>query len=525
MAVFPRPTSGLVKEISAPSAIMYNMAAMGLPFCFIYILWTMILFPGAYLPITAIYAILLGIVPAFVYYLMSVSMPRSGGDYVWVSRIIHPSIGFMTNLALTFALLVAIGVEPSWTMQWGIAPITSSLALLTGDSSLYSLAELLASPTTIQIIGVIYFVLIAVLITRSTRTIMRTYWVFFAISMLGMLTYIIMLAATGHQTFIARFESLSGISYEKVLEAAQELGYPSSYDWGITTFAVIYTFLNLAGFWFTAYIGGEIKEVSRAQLIAIPGSLIALSLAMFIVYYVTFVVYDGIFLGSLAYLTIAGHEAYKLPFETPFPHFLMPFLTDNLVAIVLVNLGFAVAPLLAGMTYIFLVIRNIFAWSFDRVIPVVFSKVHPTTRSPYVASILIIALALIFQALWLYTTVFEYVLYLTTIIFLVVWFSSLAAIFFPYRRKDIFEASPEIVKKRVAGVPLITVLGIISLIVTSFIIYATLTPTFGGVMDPINLFYNMLVFPIGLVIYFIASLYRRKTGLPLELSFKELPPY
>jgi hypothetical protein len=61
--------------------------------------------------------------------------------------------------------------------------------------------------------------------------------------------------------------------------------------------------------------------------------------------------------------------------------------------------------------------------------------------------------------------------------------------------------------------------------VTSFIVYATLTPTFGGVMDPMNLFYNMLVFPIGLVIYLIASLYRRKTGLPLELSFKELPPY
>ncbi|MCD6591891.1 MAG: APC family permease [Thaumarchaeota archaeon] len=525
MAVFPRPTSGLVKEISASSAIMYNMAAMGLPFCFIYIAWTMILFPGAYLPITAIYAIILGIVPAFVYYLMSVSMPRSGGDYVWISRIIHPSIGFMVNLALTFALLVAIGVEPSWTMQWGIAPIASTLALVTGDNSLYSLAELLASPTTIQVIGIIYFVLIAFLITRGTRTIMRTYWVLFAISMLGVLTYLIVLATTGHQVFIERFNQLSGMNYEEVLKIAQELGYPSSYDWGITTFAIIYTFLNLAGFWFTAYIGGEIKEVSKAQLIAIPGSLIALSICMFIVYYATFAVYDGIFLGSLAYLAATGHQAYKLPFDMPFPHFLISFLTDNPAAIVLVNLGFAVTPLLAGMTYIFLVIRNIFAWAFDRVIPAMFSKVHPETRSPYVASILIVILALIFQALWLYTTVFEYVLYITTIIFLAIWFASLAAIVFPFRRKDIFEASPEIVKKRVGGIPLISILGVISLAITSFIIYATLTPTYGGVLDPINLFYNMLIFPIGLVIYFIASLYRRKTGLPLELSFKEIPPY
>ncbi|MEM2189074.1 MAG: APC family permease [Nitrososphaerota archaeon] len=525
MAVFPRPTSGLVKEISASGAIMYNMAAMGLPFCFIYITWTMILFPGAYLPITAFYAVLLGIVPAFVYYLMSVSMPRSGGDYVWVSRIIHPSIGFMINLALTFSLLVAIGVEPSWTMQWGIAPIASSFALLSGDSSLYSLAEFLASPTVIQIVGVIYFILIAILITRGTKTIMRTYWILFAISMLGMLTYVTTLATANHQAFLERFNRFSGISHEEVLKLAQELGYPSSYDWGITTFAIIYTFLNLAGFWFTAYIGGEIKEVSKSQLIAIPGSLIALSLGIFVVYYVTFAIYDGIFLGSLAYLAVVGHEAYKLPMEMPFPHFLIPFLTDNPVAIVLVNLGFAVAPLLAGMTYIFLVVRNIFAWAFDRVIPSAFSKIHPETRSPYVASIAIIILALIFQALWLYTKVFEYILYITTIIFMVVWFASLAAILFPYRRKDIFEASPEIVKKRIGGIPLITILGIISLIITSFIVYATLTPTFGGVLEPTNLFYNMLIFPIGLVIYFVASLYRRKTGLPLELSFKEVPPY
>ncbi|RLG06251.1 MAG: APC family permease, partial [Thaumarchaeota archaeon] len=78
---------------------------------------------------------------------------------------------------------------------------------------------------------------------------------------------------------------------------------------------------------------------------------------------------------------------------------------------------------------------------------------------------------------------------------------------------------------RIGGIPLISIFGIISLAVASFIIYTTLVPTYGGVLDPINLFYNMLIFPVGLVIYFIASLYRRKTGLPLELSFKEIPPY
>ncbi|MDW8021245.1 MAG: APC family permease [Nitrososphaerota archaeon] len=524
MAVFPRPTSGLVREISAPSAIVYNMAAMGLPFMFIYTVWALVLFPGVYLPVTALYAILLGIPSALIYYLLSVSMPRSGGDYVWNSRILHPSIGFMTNLALTFALLVAIGVEPSWAMQWGIAPIASSLGILTGDASYIALAETLASPETITIIGVIYFVLIAVLITRGTKTVMRIHWILFSISILGAVVYVVTLLSAGHATFVSRFNQLSGMKYDEVIKIATELGYPKNFDPVMTYFGVVYTFLTLTAFWFTSYIGGEIKEVGKSQLIAIPGSLIVLSIGMFIVYYVTYVVFDGIFLGSLSYLSVIGHEAYKLPYPTPFPHFLMPFVTDNIVAIALVNIGFAVTPLLAGLAYIFLIIRNLFAWAFDRVIPIAFTKVHPKTRSPYVASILIVILSLIFQFMWLYTTVFQYVLYITTILFIIIWITSLSAIIFPYKRKDIFEVSPPIVKAKVGGVPLLVILGVISLAVSSFIIYATLTPAYGGVLDPINLFYNMLIFPFGLVIYFAASLYRRKTGIPLELSFKEIPP-
>jgi amino acid transporter len=524
-AVFPRPTSGLVKEVSASSAIMYNMAAMGLPFMFIYTTWALILFPGAYLPITAIYAILLGIFPALTYYLMSVSMPRSGGDYVWNSRILHPSVGFITNLALVFVLLVAIGVEPSWALQWGAAPIAISLGILTHDPSFITLSKLISSPELIQIVGVVYFILIAFLITRSTKTVMRVHWILFLISISGAAVYVVTLLMAGHATFVSRFDQLSGMNYDEVIKVATELGYPKSYDPTMTQFGIVYTFLTLAAFWFTSYIGGEIKEVSKSQLIAIPGSLIILSLGMFIVYFVTYEIMDGIFLGSLSHLSIIGHEMYKLPFSPPFPHYLMPFLTDNVVAIAWVCVGFAVTPLLAGLAYIFLCIRNIFAWSFDRVIPISFAKIHPGTRSPYLASILIVILSLIFQALWLYTTVFQYVLYITTILFIVIWITSLTAILFPYRRKDIFEASPSIVKTKIANIPLMSLLGVISIIVSSFIIYATLSPAYGGVLDPINLFYNMLIFPVGLVIYFISSLYRRKTGLPLELSFKEVPPY
>ena len=56
-----------------------------------------------------------------------------------------------------------------------------------------------------------------------------------------------------------------------------------------------------------------------------------------------------------------------------------------------------------------------------------------------------------------------------------------AAIIYPYRRKDLFEnASDEVAKKRYGGIPLITILGTLSLVVSVYVVYALLAPAIGG---------------------------------------------
>ncbi len=521
---YVRRASGLIREISGWDALMYNMASMGVLFVLIYTTWGLALYPGANLPLTALIAIPLGLPLAFTYALFSIAMPRSGGDYVWISRILHPALGFMINFSLVFVLLVAIGIEPSWALQYGIAPLLQSLSIVYGDPGLASLANTVSSPEFVTAVGLVYFILIGLALTRRPRTIMKIKWVLFTITILGALAYILGLLSAGTQTFISNFNSMSGMKYDEVIKAAVKEGYPSTFLWTATMLGIVYTFLNLIGYVFSSYIGGEVKEAQKSQLISMTGALVIFALLMFVVYQITFSVMGGEFIGGISYLAETGSKAYTLPFPEPFPHTLLVYATSNPVILALANIGVAVTPLLAGFAYIFLITRNIFAWAFDRVVPTSLSKVDERYGSPYVTTILVIILAMIFQALWLYTTVFQFVLYITTIIFIGYVVTGITAIIFPYKRKDIYEASPKIVRAKVGGIPVISILGLLTTIISAFVVYATLTPTLGGVMDPNALFLNMLVYPVALIIFAIAYVYRKKTGIPLEYSFKEVPP-
>jgi len=95
---------------------------------------------------------------------------------------------------------------------------------------------------------------------------------------------------------------------------------------------------------------------------------------------------------------------------------------------------------------------------------------------------------------------------------------------FPARRKDIWERAPPIVRAKIGPIPVLYILSIISIILSIYLGYASISPTFVGELDPSIMMFTIGLFIIGIIIYFISSLYHRKTGIPLELSFKELPP-
>src|SRR5947209_2008968 len=101
--MFVRNATGLVRELSPFDAFNLVFSAVLIPvgitqaMSFAPTFW-----PGANVLVSFLLSVPLVLCFGMVYLYFTVAMPRSGGDYVWVSRVLGPGLGFVTNLTLTF---------------------------------------------------------------------------------------------------------------------------------------------------------------------------------------------------------------------------------------------------------------------------------------------------------------------------------------------------------------------------------------------------------------------------------------
>ena len=514
---FARKSSGLARSVSARDALIYNLMFMIPVGTWIYGIWALILFPGADLPTTVLVSEVVALVVGSFYTLFSASMPRSGGDYIWTSRILHPALGFAMNFFLAIVFTFIGGSTMFWVTQYSLGPMFQVLGM-------NEVAQFLLSSGGTFIVAAILYALFGILITRGARITHVILAILFLFMLAAVVTYNATLLSLGAAGFKANFDATSGMKYDQVLSAGAAAGYPSSYVMGSTVLAVAFTYLSFIGFNSTVYYSAEIKDVRRSQFIAILGATVIYMFILWIDYFNTVSIMGSQFVGSMAYLYGTGNSAYTLAFP-PFFQNLFRFATvGNPLAFSIVAIGFAATSAAGVLTYVFGSTRMVFAWAFDRVVPMSLAKVDSRYRSPYMAIIAVTVASIIGMVLWVYTSVLSFFLYATFGWMVMQTFTSIAGILFPWRRKDIFDSSPEIVKRKVAGVPMISLLGVAALICTLYIGYASVAPAYQGTFQPTYMTFVVGIMIIGAVVYCISWAYRRRTGLPLELTFKNIPP-
>ena len=151
--VFIRTSSGLTRQISARDALMYSAMNPGLLYALVYIVWAPAFYPGAHMGI-GVLAVLLIFPVAGLYWYFSVSMPRSGGEYIYVSRVLHPSLGLFSSFVISITALSWTGQLQDWWIRWGLADAIRSVGISSGNQGWLDLADFIDKPLVRFVIGV-----------------------------------------------------------------------------------------------------------------------------------------------------------------------------------------------------------------------------------------------------------------------------------------------------------------------------------------------------------------------------------
>jgi amino acid transporter len=531
--LFVRRASGLTRTVSPWSALVYAFVCPTMTFAFLYYFQEQTLYLGANGFLTS-FTILALFPIAAIYVFMSMSMPRSGGEYIYVSRILHPILGFIACWTLTIVGINWSGLLTQWAVNWGIGNFFLTEGLASGNQTFIDWGKYLSVTTVdnrlvIWAIGTLVLASAFLVMSRGTKTVMRAMWTVLVIQWAMLITFILVcLFAGGEANTIAGFEKIQGVKWADVEAAVSTLsnggGLPA-----ISVTATIWAglaFVNLStlGSTYAANISGEIKRVNTAMPLAQIGSM-----ALFVVYWVVFSAVANYGIGentirALAYMETQA-QATTMIGTYPSISYMVVWMTQNWFLVALAGpLGFGVATWGGILGLSFGPVRNLFAFSFDGLLPAWLNKVA-RNGSPNHAVLAAAVTAWLIFTVSVFTTWFAYITYTVTI-WMVGWvILGVAAFIFPFVRKDIFEKSPELVQSKLAGFPVISILGLIGAIVAAVTVYATLVVGETPTMNVTNLIWTAAFFIIlPIIIYVIATVYQRSRGVSMDLRFKTIPP-
>jgi basic amino acid/polyamine antiporter, APA family len=464
-----------------------------------------------------------------------VTIPRAGGDYVWQSRILNSGLGFV---------MAATGW---WFILWLWAPIYGSVLSEEFFQPLWATfndpsgATWFATSNGTFVVTLITIALAGIFVSLGMGGYARVQkWCFYG-GLLGVAIIVIIMLANGRQDFANAYNAetakLFGFknAYNGTLADAgsKAIGYTPS-PFGITgdigqsmLLVPMLMFYLLWPNWGTTLYGevrgaSDFKRVFSGMFFGL-WTTVVLSVLFLLLFAKTF--------GFNFYQdvnTLWADNAYG----TPSPHALPIFPYPALMASWLVNnQAFQVILILLMSLWFFAWVgtrflsstRVIFAAAFDRVLPDGAAQVSEKRRVPVWSLVLMLLPAVGLAALYSYNSTFHtYTLDATLVIAVTYLFSAIAVVILPWRKPDLWAASPAS-RIKLFGVPVIPASGLITIGLIGYCLYEWLTNSAYGVNNNDSLIYMGAMYVLALVIYVVARIVRARQGIDLSLINKEIP--
>jgi APA family basic amino acid/polyamine antiporter len=532
---FVRKASGLVRTAGPADVLAYNInfISIGLLLTFMF-LFMPSLYPGVNMYLSMLIAVVITVPTGLVYGFLAASMPRSGGDYVYNSRILGPAWGTMANWNITIWWFFYGGVPSAFFARYGIAPMLRVLGAYTGNIGLLTAADWVSSPNGTFILGALLLIALTVIFVLGLKRFFVVQNILFILALLSTALVIVvwLFASPGafHSAFNGTLGKVSGQTdlYAGIMSSAKSGGFGlAPFSFYYTLLPITWIYLNLGFSFSSAYIGGEVKNAKRLQLWAAPVAILVVAVVVMLTIFAADHAVGLGFMGSAGFIT--DWSKLGLSF-TPTYSELAAYSAGNLFVAFLIMFGFLFWSYAWLPGQILNGSRNLVAYSIDGLLPRRFSDVHPTFHTPVFSLGVMCVASLIALAIYVYTPYFATLVGIFGFI-LTFGLTSIAAIVMPFRVRTIFETSP--VRWHIFGVPVISILGVLSLIMCGFMEWIFLSDPYAGLLSTTAPFFsqipygmawfNVAIFLSGLLLYFGAKAVQSRRGMNVDLSYKEIP--
>jgi len=520
--IFARTSSGLVRSVSTFDTFFYCLVQLAVTFVLFNIAYW-VFYPGAQMEIATVIAIVIALLEGVTYGLFTSVYPRSGGEYVPLSRATHPFIGFVASFSNTFWQIFFTGTIVQFGTTFGVAPLFAALGLQLDNDALFNLGMWFDTPPGWFIFGTAVILLFSYQLHRGMRTYFRVQkWLFgLAIASYVVFLLVLVLGATGTFDFAANYDSYFGDgAYTTLLDTARADGVDllPPIDWKMTLYFTIWPAWSVFFAVLSTAFSGEIKNISRGQLIAIPlaqviGGLLILFTGLFARLAIS---QEGLM--AISWVSTITPEKFPLPY--PWISMLASIMANNVILTIIINFAVIVMTTYVAASTAIYGTRGLLAWGIDGMAPEWLGKVSEKYRSPTNAIIVTAVIAIIVLAVYSFTDYLRFLqgmagmgMVFTTTIFV--------AALFPFLKREVYEASPA--KVEIAGIPVMTITGLLGSIGMGFIVYRVIVDVDYGANSPISMAMFIAVFVVGALWYFIARAVRKNQGVDMESRFKEIP--
>jgi APA family basic amino acid/polyamine antiporter len=528
--LFTRQSSGLVRELGIPAATAISLASVAVVNTFINFNAGLTAFNQADMTLPLLLGAGIWLVAMFAYKYLLEAIPRAGGEYVYLSRIVSPALGAVFGIGICIAFTYILAANANFTAQY-FPFLLTSLGAAFGSSSISNAASQVTSQTAVAIISVVMLLVVGAASWVSLRRLAQVILGLVIVQLIAFLVLGWLLITHSHSDFVTAFGQFSGhpTAYNDILVAAAKDSVPIGVSVSASLLAVPFMVLNYNGVLYSYYVGGELKRPGRTYIYA---SVISIALLIVVWVGVWLLMLNTVgldFMQSQAKLGATDPTAYGAITSLQSSAGGLGYglvLSGDPISKILIGIAVPSAELAVDLAFVAVITRVLFALAFDRLLPIGLAKISERSAVPTNAIIVAVAGGIVFAILAAFLNLANIVANLALFVALIILAGGVAATALPFRRPDLILKPGATELPKVGGIPVPAIWGaatsILALIVVILIIAH---PEVFGAFTVSSVVTLVLVLGAGPVIYLIARRLRlQQSSIDLRLAMRELPP-